>query len=67
MYIAIKSSLVESAVNILVYCLQCVATGSGDLDELKGCLEDNKPLYFLYRTTDTIDGHVTVKFVYIIW
>jgi len=47
--------------------LTCVASGSGDIDELKNCLEDDKPFYFLYRTTDTIDGHVTVKFVYIIW
>ncbi|XP_067945536.1 uncharacterized protein [Watersipora subatra] len=48
--------------------LQCIATGQeADVEAMKGCLEDDRPLYFLYRTSDTIDSHVTVKFVYIIW
>ena len=44
-----------------------MSKGDGDVDELKACLEDDRAFYFLYRTSDTIDGHVTVKFVYIIW
>jgi hypothetical protein len=47
--------------------LKLVATGQGDLDELVTHLKDDQILYGLYRTTDTIDNTVAVKFVLIIW
>jgi len=47
--------------------LKLVATGQGDLDELITHLKDDQILYGLYRTTDTIDNTVAVKFVLIIW
>jgi len=47
--------------------LKLVATGQGDLDELITHLKDDQILYGLYRTTDTIDNTVAVKFVLIVW
>jgi len=47
--------------------IKLVATGSGDLDELITHLKDDQILYGLYRTTDTIDNTVAVKFVMIVW
>jgi len=47
--------------------LKLVATGQGDLDELITHLKDDQILYGLYRTTDTIDNTVAVKFVMIVW
>jgi len=43
--------------------------GSGDqgLDQLITHLGDDKILYGLYRTTDTVDNTVAVKFVLILW
>jgi len=47
--------------------VKLVATGQGDLDELITHLKDDQILYGLYRTTDTIDNTVAVKFVLIVW
>jgi len=47
--------------------LKLVSTGQGDLDELITHLKDDQILYGLYRTTDTIDNTVAVKFVMIVW
>jgi len=47
--------------------IKLVATGQGDLDELITHLKDDQILYGLYRTTDTIDNTVAVKFVMIVW
>jgi len=47
--------------------LKLVATGNGDLDELITHLKDDQILYGLYRTTDTIDNTVAIKFVLIVW
>jgi len=47
--------------------IKLVATGLGDLDELITHLKDDQILYGLYRTTDTIDNTVAVKFVMIVW
>lgn len=44
-----------------------VATGTGDIDELKESLQDDQVMYGLYRTADKIDDIATVKFVYIYW
>jgi hypothetical protein len=46
-----------------------VLVGSGDqgLEQLISHLEDDKILYGFYRTTDTVDNTVAVKFVFIIW
>jgi len=43
--------------------------GSGDqgIEQLMTHLEEDKILYGLYRTTDTIDNTVAVKFVLILW
>jgi len=41
--------------------------GVQGLDELISHLKDNEIAYALYRTTDTIDNTVAVKFVFIIW
>lgn len=49
------------------YLFKMLSCGQGGIDELKQCLDDDKGLYFLYRTTDVVDGHTTVKFVYIAW
>jgi hypothetical protein len=47
--------------------LKLVATGQGDLDELITHLKADQIYYGLYRTTDTIDNTVAVKFVMIVW
>jgi len=47
--------------------LKFIAKGSGDLDELITHLKDDQIMYGLYRTTDTIDNTVAVKFVMIVW
>jgi len=43
------------------------ATGSAGLDELIAQLKDDQVHYGLYRTTDTVDNTVAVKFVLILW
>jgi hypothetical protein len=43
------------------------ATGSAGLDELIAHLKDDQVHYALYRTTDTVDNTVAVKFVLILW
>ena len=47
--------------------LQLVATGSGTIDGLVEHLQDDQINYGLYRTTDRYDGHLTIKFVFIVW
>lgn len=47
--------------------LSLVGNGSGDIEEFKECLEDDKVMYGLYRAKDTLDGIETIKFVYIYW
>jgi len=47
--------------------LKLVSKGANGLDELIGHLKDDQILYGLYRTTDTIDNTVAVKFVLIVW
>jgi len=42
-------------------------TGSDGLDELITHLKDDQVHYGLYRTTDTVDNTVAVKFVFICW
>jgi len=44
-----------------------VGTGDQGLEQLISHLEDDKILYGFYRTTDTVDNTVAVKFVLIIW
>jgi drebrin-like protein len=47
--------------------LKLVGTGSGDISGLAEQLHDDQVNYGLYRTTDRYDGHLTVKFVFILW
>jgi len=47
--------------------IKLVATGTGDLDELITHLNEEQILYGLYRTTDTIDNTVAIKFVMVVW
>jgi len=47
--------------------LKLHATGTGNMDDLKGHLSDKIVAYGLYRTTDKVDDSVTVKFVWIDW
>jgi hypothetical protein len=44
-----------------------LSQGSGGLDELIALLKPDQVLYGLYRTTDTVDNTVAVKFVLILW
>lgn len=44
-----------------------IATGSGEIDEMREHFDDSQPLYALYRTSDVYDDIKTVKFVYIYW
>jgi len=44
-----------------------VSKGVSGLDELVHHLKEDQIFYGLYRTTDTIDNTVAVKFVFIIW
>jgi hypothetical protein len=41
--------------------------GTGDLDEFIPLLKEDGIFYGLYRTTDTVDNTVAVKFVLILW
>jgi hypothetical protein len=43
------------------------ATGDQGLEQLISHLEEDKILYGFYRTTDTVDNTVAVKFVLILW
>jgi len=47
--------------------LGVIAKGTGDIEELKGHLDDTQIMYALYRTTDKYDDISTVKFVYLYW
>jgi len=47
--------------------LKLIAKGADGLEELLGHFVEDQVLYALYRTTDTIDNTVAVKFVFIIW
>jgi len=47
--------------------IKLVGKGVSGLDELISHLKDDQINYGLYRTTDTIDNTVAVKFVLIIW
>jgi len=47
--------------------LKLIATGADGLDELISHFTEDQVLYALYRTTDTIDNTVAVKFVFVIW
>jgi hypothetical protein len=47
--------------------IRLAGKGAQGLDELISHLKDNEIGYGLYRTTDTIDNTVAVKFVFIIW
>jgi hypothetical protein len=47
--------------------IKLVGKGANGLDELLGHLKEDQILYGLYRTTDTIDNTVAVKFVLILW
>eukprot|EP01098_Paradermamoeba_levis_P005747 TRINITY_DN2402_c0_g1_i1.p1 TRINITY_DN2402_c0_g1~~TRINITY_DN2402_c0_g1_i1.p1 ORF type:complete len:503 (-),score=209.72 TRINITY_DN2402_c0_g1_i1:44-1552(-) len=44
-----------------------VSTGSGGLDELRSHFDTSSINYAFYRTSDVYEGHVTVKFVLILW
>lgn len=46
-----------------------ILLGKGDdgLDGLVQLLKEDQIMYGLYRTTDTIDNTIAVKFVYIVW
>jgi hypothetical protein len=43
------------------------ASGSGGLTELHGHLDASQIQYAMVRMTDVVDGHETVKFVWIVW
>ncbi|XP_076454709.1 uncharacterized protein LOC143289570 [Babylonia areolata] len=47
--------------------IELVGSGEGDIEELKGLLAGDAPMYGLYRVTDQVDDITTVKFVYIMW
>jgi len=47
--------------------LKLLATGSGGIHELKAHLANDLVVYGIFRSTDTIDQSVTVKFVLIDW
>jgi len=47
--------------------LNLVGRGASGLEELIALLKEDQIFYGLYRTTDTIDNTVAVKFVLIIW
>lgn len=44
-----------------------LATGSGDADELKSRLVDDKVIFALIRTHERIDESITTKFVFVNW
>jgi len=47
--------------------IKLVGRGNCGLDELIPHLKDDEIIYGLYRTTDTVDNTVAVKFVLILW
>jgi len=47
--------------------IHLVAQGSHGLDELISHLKLDQVLYGLFRTTDTVDNTIAIKFVFIIW
>jgi len=47
--------------------IKLIGKGAQGLDEMLALLKDDMIAYGLYRTTDTIDNTVAVKFVLIIW
>lgn len=47
--------------------LKLIGSGSNGMDELLTYLKDDQIAYGLYRTTDTVDNTVAIKFVLIIW
>ena len=47
--------------------LTCLAKGQGDVDDMKGALQDDLIMYGLYRTSDMYDDIKMVKFVYVYW
>jgi len=47
--------------------LKLLATGTGNLDELKSYLSDRIVAYGLYRTTSLVDASTTTKFVFCDW
>jgi len=47
--------------------LKLIGKGADGLDELISHLAEDQVLYALYRTTDTIDNTVAVKFVFVVW
>jgi len=47
--------------------LKLVGSGQNGIEELISHLQDDQVLYGLYRTTDTIDNTVAVKFVLVLW
>lgn len=42
-------------------------SGNGGLDEFRNDFDESERMYGLLRVTDIIDGHTTIKFVFIIW
>lgn len=63
----------ESDVNyVVVSCatrgsLKVLSSGTGDVAAILSLFEAKEVNFALYRVTDVIDGHKTVKFVYIKW
>ncbi|XP_071946928.1 uncharacterized protein [Antedon mediterranea] len=47
--------------------LVLLSEGTGDSDEIKNVLEDDKVIYILYRKTDVVHEVSTVKFIFIAW
>jgi len=47
--------------------IEVVGSGSGGLEELRGHLHEDKIQYALLRVQDSVDGHATTKFVFIVW
>lgn len=43
------------------------ASGNGGLDEFRNNFDESERMYGLLRVTDIIDGHTTIKFVFISW
>ena len=47
--------------------IRLIGSGSGGIEELKGHLTDDNIYYGLLRVTESVDEHLTVKFVFINW
>ena len=56
-----------STIIVMFQPLTLIASGSGDIEELKESLLDDQVMYGLLRTSDMVDAITTVKFVYIYW